>query len=58
MSCRSTFSNHAVHKGLVELHTVVLEVSLDYLVDATDTLLETSVVNRILDIQKLKNNDK
>ncbi len=35
-----------------------LKVSLDYLVGATDTLLETSVVNRILDIQKLKDNDK
>ncbi len=35
-----------------------LQVSLDYLVGATDTLLETSVVNRILDIQKLKDNDK
>ena len=35
-----------------------LEVSLDYLVGATDILLEKSIVNRILDIQKLKENDK
>ena len=35
-----------------------LEVSLDYLVGVTDTLLETSIVNRILDIQKLKENEK
>lgn len=35
-----------------------LEVSLDYLVGATDTLLDTSVVNRILDIQKLRDDDK
>ena len=31
----------------------VLEVSLDYLVGATDTLLDTSIVTRILDIQQL-----
>lgn len=36
----------------------VLEVSLDYLVGSTDTLLEKAVVNKILDIQKLKPNDK
>lgn len=35
-----------------------LDVSLDYLVGATDTLLEKKLVNRILDIQKLKDNDK
>jgi len=35
-----------------------LEVSLDYLVGATDTLLETNIVNRILDIQKLKEQEK
>lgn len=35
-----------------------LEVSLDYLVGATDTLFDTSVVNRILDIQKLQDVDK
>ena len=28
----------------------VLEVSLDYLVGSTDTLLDTSIVTRILDI--------
>ncbi len=35
-----------------------LEVSLDYLVGATDTLLEKNIVNRILDIQKLNDGDK
>jgi len=35
-----------------------LEVSLDYLLGATDTLLEINIVNRILDIQKLKDDDK
>lgn len=35
-----------------------LEVSLDYLVGNTDILLEKSVVNKILDIQKLKENDR
>lgn len=36
----------------------VLEVSLDYLVGATDILLDKSIVNKILDIQKLKDADK
>lgn len=35
-----------------------LEVSLDYLVGSTDILLDKSVVKRILDIQKLKDEDK
>jgi transcriptional regulator with XRE-family HTH domain len=35
-----------------------LEVSLDYLVGNTDLLLEKSVVNKIVDIQKLGNEDK
>ena len=35
-----------------------LEVSLDYLVGSTDILLEKNVVNKILDIQKLKESDK
>lgn len=35
-----------------------LEVSLDYLVGVTDVLLEKSIVNRVLDIQKLKEDDK
>jgi len=35
-----------------------LEVSLDYLVGATDILLEKNVGNKILDIQKLKESDK
>ena len=36
----------------------VLEVSLGYLVGATDILLDKSIVNKILDIQKLKDTDK
>lgn len=36
----------------------ILEVSLDYLVGSTDILLEKSIVSRVLDIQKLKENDK
>jgi transcriptional regulator with XRE-family HTH domain len=35
-----------------------LEVSLDYLIGSTDILLEKSIVNRVLDIQKLKESDK
>lgn len=35
-----------------------LEVSLDYLVGNTDLLLEKSVVNKIIDIQKLGQEDK
>jgi transcriptional regulator with XRE-family HTH domain len=35
-----------------------LEVSLDFLVGSTDVLLEKTIVNRVLDIQKLKENDK
>lgn len=35
-----------------------LEVSLDYLVGSTDVLIDTNVLNRILDIQKLKDEDK
>jgi transcriptional regulator with XRE-family HTH domain len=35
-----------------------LEVSLDYLVGSTDVLLEKSIVNRVLDIQKLKESEK
>lgn len=35
-----------------------LEVSLDYLVGNTDLLLEKSVVNKIMDIQKLNQEDK
>lgn len=35
-----------------------LEVSLDYLVGSTDVLLEKSIVNRVLDIQQLKDNEK
>ncbi|MGN7707952.1 helix-turn-helix domain-containing protein [Chryseobacterium sp. D764] len=35
-----------------------LEISLDYLVGATDVLLEKNIVSKILDIQKLKENDK
>ena len=36
----------------------VLEVSLDYLVDNTDLLLEKNIVNKIIDIQKLGTEDK
>ncbi len=35
-----------------------LEVSLDYLVGNTDLLLEKTVVNKIVDIQKLGTEDK
>ncbi len=35
-----------------------LEVSLDYLVGSTDILLEKNIVSKILDIQKLKENDR
>ncbi|MEZ4913580.1 MAG: helix-turn-helix transcriptional regulator [Chitinophagales bacterium] len=35
-----------------------LEVSLDYLVGSTDVLLEKSIINRVLDIQKLKESEK
>ena len=35
-----------------------LEVSLDYLVGSTDVLLEKTIVNRVLDIQKLKESEK
>ncbi|TYC18044.1 XRE family transcriptional regulator [Bizionia gelidisalsuginis] len=48
-------------KPFIEMTTQLaeaLEVSLDYLVGSTDTLLERSIVNRVLDIQKLKENEK
>jgi hypothetical protein len=35
-----------------------LEVSLDYLLDNSDLLLEKNGVNKILDIQKLNTKDK
>jgi len=35
-----------------------LEVSLDYLVGSTDILLDENIVAKILDIQKLKENDR
>lgn len=35
-----------------------LEVSLDYLVGSTDTFLEKTILNRVLDIQKLKESEK
>ena len=34
------------------------EISLDYLVENSDLLLEKNVVNKILDIQKLNPEDK
>ena len=36
----------------------VLKISLDYLVGSTDVLLEKNIVSKILDIQKLKENDR
>lgn len=36
----------------------VLEVSLDYLVGSTDTLLDNAVIKKILDIQKLPEKDR
>ncbi|RXM49615.1 hypothetical protein BOQ64_22850 [Chryseobacterium sp. CH25] len=35
-----------------------LEVSLDYLVGSTDILMDKNIVAKILDIQKLKENDR
>jgi transcriptional regulator with XRE-family HTH domain len=35
-----------------------LEVSLDYLIGSTDNLLDKVILNRVLDIQKLKDEDK
>lgn len=35
-----------------------LEVSLDYLVGSTDTLLDKNITKKILDIQKLKDEEK
>ena len=35
-----------------------LEVSLDYLVGSTDSRLDKTVVKQILDIQKLRDDDK
>ena len=35
-----------------------LDVTFDYLVGSTDVLLEKSIVNRVLDIQKLKESEK
>lgn len=35
-----------------------LEVSLDYLVGSTDTLLEKNIVDRVLDIQNLKESER
>ncbi|MDQ1802725.1 hypothetical protein RAH57_01925 [Chryseobacterium sp. CKR4-1] len=35
-----------------------VEISLDYLVGSTDILLDKNIVAKILDIQKLKENDR
>ncbi|MCH4831176.1 hypothetical protein E5F92_000190 [Flavobacterium columnare] len=35
-----------------------LEVSLDYLVGSTDVLLDKNILDKVLDIQKLKEEDK
>jgi len=48
-------------KPSIEVATQLAEalgVSLDYLVGSTDVLLEKSIVAKILDIQKLKENDR
>jgi transcriptional regulator with XRE-family HTH domain len=48
-------------KPSIEVATQLAEalgVSLDYLVGSTDVLLEKSIVSKILDIQKLKENDR
>ena len=48
-------------KPSIEVATQLAEalgISLDYLVGSTDVLLEKNVVAKILDIQKLKENDK
>ncbi|EOG6896229.1 helix-turn-helix domain-containing protein [Flavobacterium psychrophilum] len=36
----------------------ILEISLDYLVGSTDILLDKLIVDKVLDIQKLKEDDK
>jgi transcriptional regulator with XRE-family HTH domain len=36
----------------------VLEISLDYLVGTTDVLLDKIIVDKVLDIQKLKEDDR
>ena len=48
-------------KPSIEVATQLAEalgVSLDYLVGSTDVLLEKNIVSKILDIQKLKENDR
>lgn len=48
-------------KPSIEVATKIadaLEVSLDYLVGHSDLLLEHSVLDRIIDIQKLSNKDQ
>ena len=48
-------------RALVEIATKIaqaLNVSLDYLVGNTDLLLDSAVIKRIQDIQKLKEEDK
>lgn len=37
---------------------IALEVSLDYLVGNTDVLIDQSILNRVMDIQKLNDEDK
>jgi transcriptional regulator with XRE-family HTH domain len=36
----------------------LLEISLDYLVGSTDVLLDKTIVDKVLDIQKLKDDEK
>lgn len=47
---------HEEVKPCIEMAT--LEVSLDYLVGSTDILLDKNIISKILDIQKLKENDR
>jgi len=45
-------------RGMGTQLSEALEVSLDYLVGSTDILLDKNIVAKILDIQKLKENDR
>lgn len=48
-------------KPSIEIATALaeaLQISLDYLVGVTDILLDKNIVNRVLDIQRLNEEDK
>ncbi|WP_413513490.1 XRE family transcriptional regulator [Myroides odoratus] len=52
---------HNEIKPSIEITTVLaeaLQISLDYLVGVTDILLDKNIVNRVLDIQRLNEEDK